>query len=121
EEIISMKNSGVEITNDVREPLVSFMGDCIGDSLWEERHVWNSPVVVCECTFLDPGEMNMARKKGHSHIEHLLAVLGKIGSTMACETIILSHFSMKYSKSYILETLNKIIPQELREKVKIFL
>ena len=121
EEIISLKNSGVEITNDVREPIVSFMGDCLGESLWEERHIWNSPVVVCECTFLDYDEMSMARKKGHTHIDHLVQVLGKVGGDMACQNIILTHFSMKYSKKHILDVVNKVIPQEFKERVRVFL
>jgi len=121
EEIISLKKSGVEITNDVREPMVSFMGDCLGESLWEERHIWNSPVVVCECTFLDEDEMSMARKKGHTHIEHLLVALDRVGRNMTCQTIILTHFSMKYSKSYIFETVNKVMPPEFKEKIRIFL
>jgi ribonuclease Z len=121
EEIISLKKSGVEITNDIREPIISFMGDCLGESLWEERHIWNSPVVVCECTFLDPEETAMARKKGHTHLEHLAQVLTKVGTSMACQTIILSHFSMKYPKKYIIETVNNIIPTEFKEKIKVFL
>jgi len=121
EEIISMKKSGVEITNEVREPLVSFMGDCLGESLWEERHIWNSPVVVCECTFLDPDEASMARKKGHTHIEHLARVLSKVGNSMACQSIVLTHFSMKYSKSHVLEMVDKVIPKDLKERVRVFL
>jgi len=121
EEIISLKKSGVEITNEVREPVISFMGDCLGESLWEERHIWDSPVVVCECTFLEKDEISMARKKGHTHIEHLMQVLGKVGSNMACQCIILTHFSMKYSKKHILDLVNKIIPEEFKERVKVFL
>ncbi|MCL2100454.1 MAG: MBL fold metallo-hydrolase [Fibromonadales bacterium] len=121
EEIISMKKSGVEITDDVREPVVSFMGDCLGESLWEERHIWNSPAVVCECTFLDEDEFSMARKKGHTHINHLVQILKKIGSSMPCETIILTHFSMKYSKKHVFEAVSRAIPAEFREKIKIFL
>jgi ribonuclease Z len=121
EEIIRLKKSGVEITNDIREPVISFMGDCLGESLWEERHIWNSPVVVCECTFLDKDETAMAHKKGHTHIEHLVQVLGKVGNSMACQNIILTHFSMKYSKKHILDVVNKVIPQEFRERVKVFL
>jgi len=120
-EIISLKNSGVEITNDIREPFVSFMGDCIGESLWEERHIWNSPAVVCECTFLDKGEMDMASRKGHTHIDDLVQVLCKIGGSMPCQSIILTHFSMKYSKSHIVETVNKAMPKEFKDKVRIFL
>jgi ribonuclease Z len=121
EEILSLKKSGVEITNDVREPIVSFMGDCLGESLWEERHIWDSPVVVCECTFLDRDEIGMARKKGHTHIEQLAQTFNRIGSTMACQNIILTHFSMKYSKKHILEAVNKAIPQEFIERVRVFL
>ncbi|MCL2282325.1 MAG: MBL fold metallo-hydrolase [Fibromonadales bacterium] len=121
DEIISMKKSGVEIECEVREPIVSFMGDCLGESLWEERHIWNSPAVICECTFLEHDEVSMARKKGHTHIEHLAQVLSKVGSGMACQSIILTHFSMKYSKKQIIETVNKAIPEEFRERVKVFL
>jgi ribonuclease Z len=121
EEIVSLKNSGVEITNDIREPIVSFMGDCLGQSLLDERHVWNSPAVVCECTFLDPDETEMARKKGHNHLEHLIEAISKVGLSMACQSIILTHFSLKYPKKYILETIDNFIPQEFKEKIKVFL
>jgi ribonuclease Z len=63
----------------------------------------------------------MARKKGHNHIEHLLAVLGKLGNDIACQSIILTHFSMKYSKSHIIETIDKLMPPEFKEKVRVFL
>jgi ribonuclease Z len=78
-------------------------------------------VVVCECTFIDPDETEMARKKGHTHLEHLVEAINKVGLSMACKTIILSHFSLKYSKKYILETIDNIIPPEFKEKIKVFL
>ncbi|MCL2260292.1 MAG: MBL fold metallo-hydrolase [Fibromonadales bacterium] len=121
EEIISMKKSGVEIECEVREPIASFMGDCLGESLWEERHIWDSPTVVCECTFLDEDEVSMARKKGHTHIEHIAQTLSRVGSSMACQNIILTHFSMKYSKKHVLSVVNKIIPEEFKERVRVFL
>jgi ribonuclease Z len=121
EQIISLKKSGTEITDDIREPIVSFMGDCLGESLWEEQHIWNSPVVICECTFLEPDETNMARKKGHTHIEYLAQVLDRVGESMACQSIILTHFSMKYSKKHILDVVNRIIPEEFKERIRVFL
>ncbi len=121
EQIISLKKSGVEITNNVRQPMVSFMGDCLGESLWEERHIWNSLAVICECTFLDPDEAGMARKKGHTHIDHLAQVLSRVGNSMACQNIILTHFSMRYSKKRVLDVVNEVIPEEFRDRVKVFL
>jgi ribonuclease Z len=97
------------------------MGDCIGESLWEERHIWNSPAVVCECTFLDKDEMDMASRKGHTHIDNIVQVLCKVGSSMPCQSIILTHFSMKYSKNHVLETVNKVIPKEFKERIRVFL
>jgi len=121
EQIISLKKSGVEITNNVHEPMVSFMGDCLGESLWEERHIWNSHSVICECTFLEQDEAGMARKKGHTHIDHLAQVLSRVGSSMACQNIILTHFSMRYSKKRVLDVVNEVIPEEFRDRVKVFL
>ncbi|GHV10665.1 MBL fold metallo-hydrolase [Fibrobacterales bacterium] len=120
EQIVALKKNGTEITDNIQEPLISFMGDCLGESLWEERHIWNSPVVVCECTFLDTDEEGMARKKGHTHIDHLARILSKVGSCN-CEKLVLTHFSMKYSKKHIFEVISEKIPSEFREKTVVFL
>jgi ribonuclease Z len=119
-QIRDLKNSGVQITDEVHLPLVSFLGDCLGESLWEQRHVWASQTVVCECTFIEPGEETMARKKGHTHLKQLVQTLDRLGE-VPCENIVLTHFSMKYSRNQVLKTVEEAIPAPFKEKITIFL
>ncbi len=120
-EIIELRQNGVEITREVFEPQLSFMGDCLGESLLENAHVFNSRVLVTECTFLDEDEEQMAHKKGHTHLKSIVNALNELGDQVKCEQIILSHFSMKYSERHIREMLEKNIPEKFKERVIAFI
>ena len=120
-EIIELRKNGVEITREVYEPLVSFMGDCLGESLLDNSHVFQSKVLITECTFLDEGEEAMSKKKGHSHLKDIVNALNELGDGIKCEKIILSHFSMKYSERHIRDALDKGIPDKFKEKIVAFI
>ena len=120
-EIIELRKNGVEVTREVYEPQLSFMGDCLGESLLENPDVFKSKVLVTECTFLDKDEEQMAHKKGHTHLNSIVKALNELGDDVKCEQIILSHFSMKYSEKHIQETLKKNIPEKFRDRVVAFI
>ena len=119
-EIIELRKQGVEITREVYEPLVSFMGDCLGESLLDNSRVFQSKVLITECTFLDDGEETMSKKKGHSHLKDIVHALNELDDEIKCEKIILSHFSMKYSERHIREMLDKSIPEKFKERIVAF-
>ena len=119
-EIIQLRQSGIEITREVYEPLVSFMGDCLGESLLDNSRVFQSKVLITECTFLDDGEEAMSKKKGHSHLKDIVQALNEMDGEIRCEKIILSHFSMKYSERHIRDALDKGIPDKFKEKIVAF-
>ncbi len=120
-EIISLRKRGVEITREVFSPLITFMGDCLGDNLESLPAIWESEVLVTECTFIDDGEESMAEKKGHTHISQIVKALERFGPSMKCKNIVLNHFSMKYSADHIWETLREKIPEEYRNHVIAFI
>ena len=99
------------------------MGDSLGENLLDPnlQSVWDSEILVTECTFLDDEEEEMAQKKGHTHISAIAEALQKYGDTMKCKHGVLNHFSMKYSAEHILETLQKKIPEEFQEKIIAFI
>ena len=121
DEIIQLRKQGIEITREVYDPLVSFMGDCMGESLLENYRVFQSKVLITECTFLAPEDYEMSHKKGHTHIRQIADALNRMGDRVECEKIILAHFSMKYSEKYIQEALKKAIPEKFKEKVVAFI
>ena len=121
DEIIKLRQDGVEITREVYEPLLSFTGDCLGESLLENASIFKSKVLITECTFIAPEDEAMSRKKGHTHLDHIVHALNELGDEVKCEQIILSHFSMKYSEKYIQEALKKAIPEKFKERVVAFI
>ncbi len=120
-EIIELRKNGVEITREVYEPLVSFMGDCLGESLLENSRVFKSKVLITECTFLTPEDESMSYKKGHTHVKQIAKALNELGDEVTCEKIILSHFSMKYSDKLIRDMVNKYIPEKFKERVAVMI
>jgi ribonuclease Z len=120
DEIIKLREKGVEITREVYDPLVSFMGDCLGESLLENSRVFQSKVLITECTFIAPEDYSMSHKKGHTHLSQIVDALKQLGDQVKCEKIILSHFSMKYPDKYIREMIAKEIPEGFKEKVVVF-
>ncbi|MBR6379500.1 MAG: hypothetical protein IKS02_05980 [Fibrobacter sp.] len=116
-EIIDLRKNNVEITREVYEPLLSFTGDCLGESLVQNPEIFKSRILVMECTFLDDEDEPMSRKKGHTHLKNIVEALEKFNDDVACERIILTHFSMKYSEKHIREMLDKKLPESFKEKV----
>ena len=121
DEIIKLRESGVEITHDVYDPLVSFMGDCLGESLLENSRVFQSKVLITECTFISAEDFAMSHKKGHTHLQQIVNALETLGDQVKCEKIILSHFSMKYPEKYIRESIAKAIPDKFKDKVAVLI
>lgn len=116
-EIIELRQKNVEITREVYEPLVSFTGDCLGESLLENKDIFKSKVLITECTFLDEGEEQMAHQKGHTHINDIVKALNKLGDEVKCDKIILNHFSMKYAEKHIRDMIAQVIPAKFADKV----
>lgn len=121
EELIAKRASGEEITIDLYEPLITFMGDCKIESLTKRPEIFDSEYLVLECTFIDDEDEEMAHSKSHSHLNEIIKVLESMGEKMRCKNIILNHFSMKYSEKHILSAVEKKVPSFLKDKVKVLL
>jgi len=115
--IIELRMSGVDITREVVEPKVTYIADCIGESLLEQAHIWQSETLIIECTFLEDDEQAMARKKGHSHVQDVIRALEAMENEMKCKLVILKHFSMKYGRKQILGILERKIPARFHDRI----
>jgi len=120
-ELIELRKNNVEITREVYDPLVSFMGDCMGESLLDNYRVFQSKVLITECTFLSKEDEAMSVKKGHSHINDIVHALNELDDSVKCEKIILSHFSMKYSEKFIKDVIDKKIPEKFKDRIVVLL
>jgi ribonuclease Z len=120
-EIGSLRKSGVQVTAAVETPLFTFIGDTEGVSLSEESHIWDSKVVVTECTYIDPEHEAQAAQHGHTHLEDIVRVLNSLPAEVKCEALVLKHFSLQYDPAAIREQVWARIPEAWRSRVFILL
>lgn len=120
-QLIALRAEGVELEQRVSSPELTFIGDCLGESLIEQRHIWESKYVCIESTFIFDDEKEMARKKGHTHLSEICHCLDLLGDEIQSQKIILKHFSMKYNKAQVLSEIQRQIPERFQSKILILL
>jgi ribonuclease Z len=116
-ELAELKRRGVQIQTPLHTPRLTFIGDCTAETLWREHEIWESKILVIESTFIGHGEERLARQRGHTHLNEIGALLRERGDEIACEAIILKHFSMKIKPVEALIAALKVIPPSFHERV----
>ena len=96
-EIGKLRKSGVAVTESVRTPIVTFLGDTHASIFDNEDTIGDSPVVIVECSFLDPEEHHRARTTNHVHWLDLQPHVRSHPDTL----FVLIHFSHRYSPGYV--------------------
>jgi ribonuclease Z len=120
-EIARLRREGVEVQAEVLDPLVTFIGDCVEETLFDEEHIWASPILILEATFLEPGEEALAEKKAHTHLSGIARALEHFGERVRCEHIVLKHFSMRYPREQVFALVDAGIPERFKDRIRVFL
>jgi ribonuclease Z len=120
-ELGALRNEGVILEDPTSTPIVTFIADCWGRSLTEEFHIWKSPVLIIESTFILDGELEMAHKKAHTHIDEIIEILENRNDEIEVEHLILKHFSMKYHRDKIEEVIFSKLPENWKDKVHLLI
>lgn len=117
QEIIELRNKGVEVSEFVRKPMVSFTGDTQIEFLKSRPWIKKSKILFMEATYLDSQRsVERARQWGHTHLDEMIPHLDEIES----ERIVLIHTSSRYSQSEIQKILLEKIPLKHQERVVLF-
>lgn len=114
--IVELKKKGVEITDTVEIPVVTFVGDSTIAPLDRFPEILKSQVVILECTFLAPEDRPMAKKKKHTHLAEIIERADKLA---ACEYLVLSHFSTRYTRDDVNRELAAALPESLKSKTRV--
>lgn len=114
-EIAALRQSGADILYTVREPLVTFVGDSTIRPFDDYALVRESDVLILESTFLREDELVDAPRKKHTHLTQIVERLDGFKGRM----LVLSHFSTRYTRSEVEETVWKAIPEVHRSKVRL--
>ena len=80
-----------------------------------------SRVLFLEVTFLMDDERELARRRGHTHLEDLVEFLHECPDVLQNEHVVLKHFSMRYDHRFIVHLLKKRLPKDFLERMHILL
>ncbi len=113
-EIVALKKKGVEITNTVSVPLVTYLGDTMGGDFEKLDCVRKSKVLIAECTFFDPDHHDRARAGRHYHFDALARVLGDFEN----EHVVLTHLSRRTDIRLARKAVDAVLAPELAGRVR---
>jgi ribonuclease Z len=118
EKIRDLRLSGVEVTAEVRTPLVAYSGDTSPAGLDAYPPVFQAKILITEMSFIRPNHRReKIHKFGHMHLDDYIERADKFQN----ELIICAHFSTRYNAQEVRKVVEAKLPPRLRERVKLWL
>jgi ribonuclease Z len=118
QQIRDLRYSGVEVSAEVRVPLVCYTGDTAPEGLDACQATFQARILITELTFFRPEHRKeKIHKFGHTHLDDIIERAEKFQN----ELIILAHFSTRYHEQQIRRAVQNRLPESIRDRVELWL
>ncbi|MCE9606934.1 MAG: metal-dependent hydrolase [Planctomycetia bacterium] len=118
EQIRDLRQSGVEISEERRMPLVAYVGDSAPAGLDNCPAAYEAQILITEMTFVAPGHRKeKIHKFGHMHLDDILARRDRFRN----ELIIAGHLSTRYNSTQVRRIVEKAMPDMLDGRLRLWL
>lgn len=116
-EIAELHASGANVTEEWRRSMLFYTGDTDRGILEQNDALFKSEVLMIECSFITTGHEERAAKYRHIHFDDIASFADRFEN----ETIVLTHFSRRYSRSVIHDEIRRRCPAVLRDRIRLAL
>lgn len=117
-QIRDLRESGVEITHEVRKPIIAYLGDSSPPGLDNCPAMYEATILICELTFVDPDHRKeKIHKFGHFHLDDFVDRREKFQN----ELVIAGHLSTRYHPRQVERMVEKALPDMLEGRLKLWL
>ncbi|MGI9441181.1 MAG: MBL fold metallo-hydrolase [Rubripirellula sp.] len=117
-EIRDLKKSGIEVTTEMRVPIVAYTGDTNPRGLDENPVFFDAKILISEMTFVAPEHRKeKIHKHGHMHIDDYRQRAERFNN----ELIIAAHLSTRYNVAQVKRFVQKALPDGLGGRLKLWL
>jgi ribonuclease Z len=118
DQIRDLRLSGVEVTHEVRLPLVAYLGDSAPQGLDANPQMYDAKVLIAEMTFVAPSHRKeKIHKHGHMHLDDFVERRDRFQN----ERIIAAHFSTRYNKAHVRKFVERQLPDYLGGRLHLWL
>ena len=109
---------GVEVTREVRTPLLCYTGDTSPAGLDAYPPVFEAKILITELSFVRPNHRReKIHKFGHMHLDDFIERADRFKN----ELIVCAHFSTRYHPQEVRKLLDAKLPEALRARMKVWL
>jgi len=118
DQIRDLRLSGVEVTQEVRLPLVAYTGDSAPEGLDLCPAMFEAQILITEMTFVAPSHRkDKIHKHGHMHLDDYVERKARFRN----EVVIAGHFSTRYHDRQIRSFVERSLPDMLDGRLHLFL
>lgn len=118
DQIRDLRLSGVDVSAEIRIPLVVYTGDTSPAGLDACPDIYKARVLITETTFFRPEHRKeKIHKFGHIHLDDIIDRAERFQN----ELIVLAHFSTRYHEDQIRKAVLRRLPEKIRGRVELWL
>jgi ribonuclease Z len=118
EQIRDLRLSGVQVTREVRTPILAYTGDTSPAGLDGFPPIYDAKILITEMSFIRPGHRReKIHKFGHMHLDDFLERADRFKN----ELIICAHFSTRYHAQEVRRLVESKLPESLRDRVLLWI
>src|SRR5437764_10853494 len=118
DQIRDLRQSGVEVTREMRTPLVAYTGDTSPAGLDACEAVFKAKVLITELSFVRPNHRReKIHKFGHMHLDDFIERADRFEN----ELIICGHLSTRYHPNEVRRVVEAKLPPKLLEKIRLWI
>ena len=117
EKIRDLRLAGGEVTREIRVPRLAYLGDSAPQGLDSCPAMYEAEVLIMELTFVAPGHRKeRIHKFGHMHLDDVVERRQRFSN----EVIIAAHFSTRYQPGQIRHHVEKLLPDMLDGRLRLW-
>lgn len=116
-DLARLRLDGVAIADESDHSLLFYTGDTDRGILEQNSAIFTSDVLMIECSFVADGHQERAARYRHIHFDDIADFADRFTNRL----IVLTHFSRRYSREEIRDTLRRRCPAVLRDRIRLAL
>ena len=118
DEIRDLRQSGTEVTRELRFPTVAYLGDTAPEGMDDNPDVYRAKILIAEMTFVAPvHRKELIHKNGHMHLDDFVERKDRFEN----EIIIAGHLSTRYTQRQAERLVAKALPDQLGGRLHLWL
>jgi ribonuclease Z len=116
-DLASLRRQGVAIHDEVQHPILFYTGDTDRGILEQNEAVYKAEVLMIECSFIGEEHQDRAAMYRHIHFDDIAEFADRFENQL----VVLTHFSRRYSRQQIRDSIRRRCPAVLRDRLRLAL